>query len=139
MTSSANETPANQSPPAVLSAAQRHDLARQFERAKQLAGKSPPDFAGVHRVLSECCTLDPGNTLFTAALLVFIDVLKELPATMILRPFGFDTLAVMADYYAKDERLGEAAWPSLMIVLVALPAVIWLTRRVSQSRPGDRE
>jgi tetratricopeptide (TPR) repeat protein len=69
MTSSANETPANHSPPAVLSAAQRHDLARQFERAKQLAAQSPPDFAGVHRVLSECCTLDPGNTLFTAALL----------------------------------------------------------------------
>ena len=78
------------------------------------------------------------GALFTAALLVFIDVLKELPATMILRPFGFDTLAVMADYYAKDERLGEAAWPSLMIVLIALPAVMWLTRRVSHSRPGDR-
>lgn len=77
------------------------------------------------------------GALFTAALLVFIDVLKELPATMILRPFGFDTLAVMADYYAKDERLGEAAWPSVVIVLVALPAVLWLTRRVSQSRPGD--
>lgn len=77
------------------------------------------------------------GALFTAALLVFIDVLKELPATMILRPFGFDTLAVMADYYAKDERLGEAAWPSLVIVLVALPAVLWLTRRVSHSRPGD--
>ena len=74
--------------------------------------------------------------MFTAALLVFIDVLKELPATVILRPFGFDTLAVMADYYAKDERLGEAAWPALMIVLVALPAVIWLTRKVSASRPG---
>lgn len=79
-----------------------------------------------------------GGALFTAALLVFIDVLKELPATMILRPFGFDTLAVMADYYAKDERLGEAAWPSLIIVLIALPAVMWLTRRVSHSRPGDR-
>ena len=78
------------------------------------------------------------GALFTAALLVFIDVLKELPATMILRPFGFDTLAVMADYYAKDERLGEAAWPSVVIVLVALPAVLWLTRRVSHSRPGDR-
>lgn len=77
------------------------------------------------------------GALFTALLLVFIDVLKELPATMILRPFGFDTLAVMADYYAKDERLGEAAWPSLLIVLIALPAVMWLTRRVSRSRPGD--
>jgi tetratricopeptide (TPR) repeat protein len=69
MTSPANETPASHSPPAVLSAAQRHDLARQFESAKQLTRKSPPDFASVHRVLSECCTLDPGNTLFTAALL----------------------------------------------------------------------
>ena len=78
------------------------------------------------------------GALFTAALLVFIDVLKELPATMILRPFGFDTLAVMADYYAKDERLGEAAWPSVVIVLIAVPAVMWLTRRVSHSRPGDR-
>lgn len=77
------------------------------------------------------------GALFTAAMLVFIDVLKELPATMILRPFGFDTLAVMADHYAKDERLGEAAWPALSIVLIAVPAVIWLTRRVSHSRPGD--
>lgn len=69
MTNSANETPASHSPPAVLTAAQRHDLARQFDRAKKLAAQAPPDFAGVHRVLSECCTLDPGNTLFTAALL----------------------------------------------------------------------
>ena len=76
------------------------------------------------------------GALFTAALLVFVDVMKELPATVILRPFGFDTLAVMADFYAKDERLGEAAWPGLFLVLVALPAVIWLTRRVSTSRPG---
>ncbi len=76
------------------------------------------------------------GALFTAALLVFIDVLKELPATVILRPFGFDTLAVMADYYAKDERLGEAAWPALAIVIIAIPAVIWLTRKVAASRPG---
>src|SRR5690606_16251278 len=74
----------------------------------------------------------------TAALLVFIDVLKELPATIILRPFGFDTLAVIADRSAKDERLHQAAWPSLMIVVVAIPAVIWLTRRVAASRPGAR-
>ena len=76
------------------------------------------------------------GAVFTAALLVFIDVLKELPATVILRPFGFDTLAVMADYYAKDERLDEAAWPSAFIVLVGIPAVIWLTRKVTASRPG---
>lgn len=76
------------------------------------------------------------GALLTAALLVFIDVLKELPATVILRPFGFDTLAVMADYYAKDERLADASWPSLLIVLVSIPAVVWLTRRVGASRPG---
>jgi iron(III) transport system permease protein len=76
------------------------------------------------------------GAVFTAALLVFIDVLKELPATVILRPFGFDTLAVMADYYAKDERLGEAAWPGVIIVLIGIPAVIWLTRKVTASRPG---
>ena len=76
------------------------------------------------------------GALLTAALLVFIDVLKELPATVILRPFGFDTLAVIADYYAKDERLADASWPSLLIVLVSIPAVVWLTRRVGASRPG---
>lgn len=70
MTSPASASnPAVRNPPAVLSAAQRHDLARMFERAKQLAARNPPDYRGVHRVLSECCTLDPGNTLFVAALL----------------------------------------------------------------------
>ena len=76
------------------------------------------------------------GALLTAALVVFIDILKELPATLILRPFNFDTLAVLADNYARDERLAQAAWPSLMIVLAALPAVIWLTRKVAASRPG---
>ena len=76
------------------------------------------------------------GALMTAALVVFIDVLKELPATLILRPFNFDTLAVLADNYARDERLPQAGWPSLMIVLIALPAVIWLSRKVAASRPG---
>ncbi|MCC5996694.1 MAG: iron ABC transporter permease [Oceanicaulis sp.] len=65
-----------------------------------------------------------------AALLVFVEVLKELPATMILRPFNFDTLAVIAHNYASDERLGEAALPALLIVLAALPAMIWIARRI---------
>lgn len=77
------------------------------------------------------------GALLTAALLVFIDVLKELPATLILRPFNFDTLAVMADNYARDERLANAGWPSLLIILAALPGVIWLSRKVAGSRPGD--
>jgi iron(III) transport system permease protein len=76
------------------------------------------------------------GALWTAALLVFVDVMKELPATLILRPFNFDTLAVLADRYASDERLAEAAWPSLLIVLAAAPAVVFLSRKVAKSRPG---
>jgi iron(III) transport system permease protein len=76
------------------------------------------------------------GALWTAALLVFVDVMKELPATLILRPFNFDTLAVLADRYASDERLAEAAWPSLLIVLAAAPAVVFLSRKVARSRPG---
>ena len=76
------------------------------------------------------------GALLTAALVVFIDVLKELPATLILRPFNVDTLAVLASNYALDERLPQAGWPSLMIVAIALPAVIWLTRKIAASRPG---
>ncbi|HYF19865.1 MAG TPA: iron ABC transporter permease [Ramlibacter sp.] len=63
-----------------------------------------------------------------AALLVFVDVMKELPATMLLRPFNMDTLAVVAYQLARDERLGEAALPSLALVLVGLGPVILLSR-----------
>ena len=63
-----------------------------------------------------------------AALLVFVDVMKELPATLVLRPFNHDTLAVMAYQLAKDERLAEAALPSLALVAVGLLPVIFLSR-----------
>ena len=63
-----------------------------------------------------------------AALLVFVDVMKELPATLVLRPFNSDTLAVVAYQLARDERLGEAALPSLALVLVGLLPVILLSR-----------
>jgi iron(III) transport system permease protein len=63
-----------------------------------------------------------------AALLVFVDVMKELPATLVLRPFGSDTLAVVAYNLARDERLAEAALPSLAIVAVGLLPVIVLSR-----------
>ena len=63
-----------------------------------------------------------------AGLLVFVDVMKELPATMVLRPFNTDTLAVVAYQLARDERLGEAALPSLALVLVGLIPVILLSR-----------
>jgi iron(III) transport system permease protein len=63
-----------------------------------------------------------------AGLLVFVDVMKELPATLVLRPFNNDTLAVVAYQLARDERLGEAALPSLALVLVGLIPVILLSR-----------
>lgn len=65
---------------------------------------------------------------WTAALLVFVDVMKELPATLVLRPFDSDTLAVVASQMARDERLAEAAWPSLAIVAVGLVPVLILSR-----------
>ena len=63
-----------------------------------------------------------------ALLLVLVDVMKELPATLVLRPFNTDTLAVMAYQLARDERLGEAALPSLALVVVGLLPVILLSR-----------
>ena len=68
-----------------------------------------------------------------AMLLVFVDVMKELPATLVLRPFGSDTLAVVAYNLARDERLAEAALPSLAIVLVGLLPVILLSRAMRQA------
>ena len=72
-------------------------------------------------------------SLASAALLVFVDVMKELPATFALRPFNFDTLAIEAYNLAKDERLAEAAVPSLVIVLVGLVPLVALTRRYFQA------
>jgi iron(III) transport system permease protein len=68
-----------------------------------------------------------------ALLLVLVDVMKELPATLVLRPFNTDTLAVMAYQLARDERLGEAALPSLALVLVGLLPVILLSRTLRKS------
>jgi iron(III) transport system permease protein len=69
-----------------------------------------------------------GRTTVAAALLVFVDTMKELPATLVLRPFGSDTLAVVAYQFARDERLAEAALPSLAIVAVGLIPVVLLSR-----------
>ncbi|MGH6719193.1 MAG: ABC transporter permease [Alphaproteobacteria bacterium] len=78
------------------------------------------------------------GSLLTAALLVFVDVLKELPATLIMRPFNFDTLAVQAYNLAADERLAEASTSALAIVAVGIGPVIVLTRAIARSRPGTR-
>jgi iron(III) transport system permease protein len=72
------------------------------------------------------------TSLMTGALIVFVDVMKELPATLILRPFNYDTLAVQAYRLASDERLADAAVPSLIIVAFGLLPVILLCRTLAR-------
>ncbi|MCA1977652.1 MAG: iron ABC transporter permease [Thiobacillus sp.] len=71
--------------------------------------------------------------LASAVLLVFVDVMKELPATIVLRPFNFETLATQVYVLASDERLAEAATPSLAIVAVGLIPVILLSRAIRRN------
>lgn len=66
--------------------------------------------------------------LAAGALLVFVDVMRELPATLLLRPFNFDTLATRVYWLASDERLTEASTAALMIVLIGLIPILLLNR-----------
>jgi len=75
--------------------------------------------------------------LLTSILLVGSEVIKELPATLILRPFNFETLAVSAYNYASEERMYEAAAPSIAIVIIGLLPIIILSRMIKSSRPGE--
>lgn len=75
-------------------------------------------------------------SVLTAALLVFVDVMKELPATLMLRPFNFDTLAIAANNYASDERLSWAAAPSLAIVAAGIIPCILLIRGIASTTHG---
>ena len=77
------------------------------------------------------------GTILTSLLIVFVDVLKELPATLILRPFNFNTLAVRAFELASDERLADSSSAAIMIVLVGLIPVILLSKSISYSRAGN--
>lgn len=76
------------------------------------------------------------GSALTAFLIVFVDVMKELPATLLIRPFNFDTLAVQAHNYAADERLPEAAVASLCIAVVGLIPVYLLSRQIVGTRGG---
>ncbi len=76
------------------------------------------------------------GSLLTAGILVFVDVIKELPATLMLRPFNFDTLAIRTYQLATDERLADAASAALAIVLVGIIPVIVLSFAIARSRPG---
>jgi iron(III) transport system permease protein len=91
------------------------------DTARTLGASDGRLFFGIHAPLLS-------RSAIAAALLVFVDVMKELPATLVLRPFDSDTLAVVAYNLARDERLAEAALPSLAIVLAGLIPVVLLSR-----------
>ena len=74
------------------------------------------------------------STTLTALMIVFVDVMKELPATLILRPFDFNTLAVRAFELASDERLADSSTSALTIVIVGLAPVIYLSKIISYSK-----
>jgi iron(III) transport system permease protein len=94
--------------------------------ARSLGSSTFDTFARVHLPI-----LAP--SVLAAALLVFVDVMKELPATLVLRPFNFDTLAVVAYQMASDERLAEAALPALTIVAAGVVPVVWLSRAIART------
>ena len=77
------------------------------------------------------------GSVLTAVLLIFVDCMKELPMTVILRPFNFQTLATFVHQYASDEQLGEAALAALSIVGVGVLPVILLSLTIARSRPGQ--
>jgi iron(III) transport system permease protein len=74
------------------------------------------------------------GSLLTAGLLVFVDVMKELPATLVMRPFNFDTLATQAFTLASDERLTEASTAALAIVAVGVLPLILMSWQIARSR-----
>ncbi len=99
------------------------------ETARLLGASRGRLFAELHAPLLR-------RAAMAALLLVFVDVMKELPATLVLRPFNSDTLAVVAYQLARDERLGEAALPSLAIVMVGLIPVLLLSRSLRAEPRG---
>ncbi|SEL56925.1 ABC transporter permease [Halomonas daqiaonensis] len=120
-------------------------LAVSFNAVEASLGKVTPSMDAAARTLGQTAggTLRRVHTpimrgsLFAAGILVFVDVMKELPATIILRPFNFDTLAVRAHSLASDERLAEASTASLAIVAVGIIPVILLSIAMRRSRPGS--
>ncbi|TLF47534.1 iron ABC transporter permease [Halomonas urmiana] len=120
-------------------------LAVSFNAIEASLGKVTPSMDAASRTLGQTAggTLRKVHTplmrgsLIAAGILVFVDVMKELPATVILRPFNFDTLAIRAHSLAADERLAEASTSSLAIVAVGILPVILLSVAMRRSRPGS--
>ncbi len=103
-----------------------------MDRAARSLGAGP--WAALRRIHTPLLR----GSLLTAAVLVFVDTMKELPATLILRPFNFDTLAIRTYELAGDERLADASTYALSIVLFGLLPVILLSAAIARSRPGHQ-
>lgn len=107
-------------------------ITRSMDEAAASLGAGPArTLARVHAPLM-------GGSILTAAMIVFVDTLKELPATLIVRPFGFDTLAVRVYQLASDERLAQASTAAVAIVAVGLVPVALLCWTIARARPGMR-
>jgi len=121
-------------------------LAVSFNTIEASLGKVTPSYdaaartlgAGVFGTLRQIHVPLLSGSMLTAGLLVFVDVLKELPATYVLRPFNFNTLAVRTFELASDEQLAAASVPALTIVLVGLIPIILMSRAITASRPGQQ-
>lgn len=121
-------------------------LALSYGTSEASLGKITPNMDGAARTLGTT----PGQTLrrvhfplmrgslMTAGILVFVDCMKELPLTIILRPFNFDTLATFVYQYASDELIEESALGALTIVGAGIIPVILLSVTIARSRPGMR-
>ena len=117
-------------------------LAIAFGAVESSLNKIKPSLDDASRSLGHTATSTLVNVhaplmwggILTAAMLVFVDVMKELPATLVIRPFNFDTLAVQVYQYASDERLIEASAPALAIILVGIVPVLLLSFRITRSR-----
>jgi len=103
-------------------------ITRSMDEAGRVLGCRPPAVVGrIHLPMLK-------GSLLTALLLVFVDVMKELPATLILRPFNFNTLAVRAYELASDERLEDSASAALAIVAAGIVPVLVLSVSIARSR-----
>jgi len=108
------------------------NVSTSIDEASRSLGRSP--FQTLRRIILPLIN----RPILLGLLLVFIDVFKELPITLILRPFNFDTLAIRAFEFAKDERLAEAAPFALTVVLIGLTPVYFLTKMLSQRESDSK-
>ncbi|KAB2838062.1 MAG: iron ABC transporter permease, partial [Burkholderiales bacterium] len=114
-------------------------LAVSVEAVESSLGKITPSMeaaartlgAGLGKVLRRVHIPMMRSSLLSAGLLVFVDVMKELPATLVMRPFNFDTLATQAYTLASDERLAEASTAALAIVAVGILPLLAVTRQIA--------